>query len=117
MTKYELCKAAKEVYLGGDGDIICKLFDDVIEGCNGTQLIESFDDEQAAIEELKNYTCEVEETCGFRTLITVYFVDESEYDGEDLVQSLTVEQAAEPEEITLRDGTYRRVRDGVYEKV
>lgn len=116
MKKYELLKATNEVYLGGDGDKIYHLFEDVIESCTETELIESFDDEQDAIEALKKYTCEVEETCGIRTLLTVYYVEEAEYDGEDYVQGWTVAQAAEPEEITLRDGTYRRIRDGEYER-
>lgn len=116
IIKYELRKAVVPEHLADD-EKIYGLFDDIIESCAETQLLETFSDKQSAKEALKGYICQAE-VSGAWMLVTVYCVNAVAYDeDDDITQAWTVARAAYPDEITLSNKTYRHIGDGDYERL
>lgn len=112
MTKYEIRKATIEQYIGkpNDTEAIYKLFDDVEQNCTATESVSMHDNENAARQTLKDYESEAVYVGNGKVELTVYFIDEGEYDDDgEYICGYTVDTSASPEQITLHGVTYQKI--------
>lgn len=117
MIKYELRKWENESYIGTAGKFITALFAGIENECTDSQTIAVFETQQEAAAALSHYPSEIAETGNGYALLTVYTVEECEYDGDDFISSITVARSEAPASITLNGTMYHRTTDdGDYER-